>query len=49
VVEFPGLGHATFAQPCPISIYTAFINTPTATLDVACVNQMSPPPFRVPR
>jgi pimeloyl-ACP methyl ester carboxylesterase len=48
VVEFPGLGHATFAQPCPISIYTAFINTPTAKLDVSCVNQMSPPPFRVP-
>ncbi len=49
VVEFPGLGHATFAQPCPISIYTAFINNPTAKLNISCVDQMQPPPFRVPR
>lgn len=49
VIEFPGLGHATFAQPCPITIYTDFIDDPTVTPDISCVMQMQPPPFRTPR
>jgi pimeloyl-ACP methyl ester carboxylesterase len=49
VVEFPGLGHATFASPCPIAIITDFIGDPAAAPDIRCVATMRPPPFRTNR
>jgi pimeloyl-ACP methyl ester carboxylesterase len=49
-VKFPGLGHgAVFAgRDCPGLIFRAFLATPTATVDTACVASMGPPPWTVP-
>jgi pimeloyl-ACP methyl ester carboxylesterase len=43
---FPGIGHATFTQPCPMRIITGFFDDPTAPPDDICVTVMEPPPFR---
>jgi len=45
-VLFPGLGHgATDAHPCPLSIFQAFVTSPTDAVDTACVATMPPPKF----
>ena len=47
-VKFPGLGHgATDAHPCPMSIFRAFIDTPTVKPDTSCVASMPPPKWKV--
>lgn len=41
-VEFVGVGHAAIdAGDCPLSIALAFIDNPTAVLDVSCVDAMN--------
>jgi pimeloyl-ACP methyl ester carboxylesterase len=38
---FPGGGHSLLDQPCPISIFIAFLADPTVTPDLSCAAEMS--------
>jgi pimeloyl-ACP methyl ester carboxylesterase len=49
VIQFPGLGHATFTQPCPLRILTDFLDDPAPQPVAACLSAMGPPPFRTDR
>lgn len=47
-VKFPGLGHgATDAHPCPMSIFQAFIASPTLKPETTCIASMPPPKWQV--
>ncbi len=46
LLEFPGLGHATFTQPCPLQLISDFFVDPTEPLNTACQQAMQPPAFR---
>jgi pimeloyl-ACP methyl ester carboxylesterase len=46
LLEFPGVGHATFTQSCPMKIISEFIATPTGRLNSGCQQEMGAPAFR---
>ena len=48
-VEFAGQGHnVTVDNPCADALQVAFLNNPTAPLDVACANTAARPSFVLP-
>ena len=48
LLVFPGVGHGgSSGGPCPLAILTAFVQDPTAELDLSCMDAMTRPPFQI--
>jgi pimeloyl-ACP methyl ester carboxylesterase len=48
-VVFPGRGHSVSRTDCAPQLITAFLNEPTAPLDLTCLAEAQPPFFSIPR
>lgn len=47
-VVLPGVGHGGSGTACGTELMLAFLDDPTAPLDLACVDSLAVPPFDVP-